>query len=293
MPQPLPNLHHLELFYHVARAGGITAAVRSMPYGIQQPAVSGQIGQLEAELGVRLFQRRPFKLTPAGEELYAFCAPFFGGLADVAASITGTAAKHLRIAAPTTVIREHLPAVLDCVRKRQPDLELTLIETGQKQSLALLEREEVDLVVTDLEGRPPSGTRSEVMLTLPLVLLLPPGMKAPKGGIKDLTEEAPLIRPSAEAAITKLFEKGLTKKRLHWPSRIEVESFDLITAYVARGFGVGLSLKVPGLKFPKEVTEMALPGFPELKIAGLWRGKPGQLAEEVLDGLRKQAKAMR
>ena len=43
MPQQLPNLHHLELFYHVARAGGITAAVRSMPYGIQQPAVSGQI----------------------------------------------------------------------------------------------------------------------------------------------------------------------------------------------------------------------------------------------------------
>ena len=43
MARVTPNLHHLELFYHVARHGGITAAARSMPYGIQQPAISGQI----------------------------------------------------------------------------------------------------------------------------------------------------------------------------------------------------------------------------------------------------------
>ena len=46
------NIHHLELFYFVAKFEGITAAVRKMPYGIQQPAVSGQILQLEEKLGV-------------------------------------------------------------------------------------------------------------------------------------------------------------------------------------------------------------------------------------------------
>ena len=39
------NIHHLELFYYVAKHGGIMAAVRNIPYGIQQPAVSGQILQ--------------------------------------------------------------------------------------------------------------------------------------------------------------------------------------------------------------------------------------------------------
>ena len=29
------NIHHLELFYYVAKYEGITAAVRKMPYGIQ------------------------------------------------------------------------------------------------------------------------------------------------------------------------------------------------------------------------------------------------------------------
>jgi DNA-binding transcriptional LysR family regulator len=56
------NIHHLELFYYVARHGGIMPAVRNIPYGIQQPAVSGQVAQLEEDLDVTLFHRRPFSL---------------------------------------------------------------------------------------------------------------------------------------------------------------------------------------------------------------------------------------
>ena len=44
------NIHHLELFYHVAKNKGIAGAVRNMPYGIQQPAVSAQVIQLENDL---------------------------------------------------------------------------------------------------------------------------------------------------------------------------------------------------------------------------------------------------
>ena len=71
------NIHHLELFYYVAKYKGIAGAVRNMPYGIQQPAISAQVIQLENDLGMTLFQRRPFELTPAGVELFAFVQPFF------------------------------------------------------------------------------------------------------------------------------------------------------------------------------------------------------------------------
>ena len=52
------NIHHLELFYYVAGHGGISEAVRKIPCGIQQPAVSGQIAQLEEFLGATHFHRR-------------------------------------------------------------------------------------------------------------------------------------------------------------------------------------------------------------------------------------------
>jgi DNA-binding transcriptional LysR family regulator len=91
------NVHHLELFYYVARHGGIMEAVRNIPYGIQQPAVGGQIIQLEEFLGVTLFQRRPFSLTPQGKELYEFIKPFFENLTPMAEKLRGGMTQHLRM----------------------------------------------------------------------------------------------------------------------------------------------------------------------------------------------------
>ena len=87
------NIHHLELFYYVAKHGGVSAAARRIPYGIQQPAISAQIIQLENNLGTTLFTRRPFKLTKAGEELFRFIEPFFGGLDEVARNVCAAAPK--------------------------------------------------------------------------------------------------------------------------------------------------------------------------------------------------------
>ncbi|WP_193213816.1 LysR family transcriptional regulator [Luteolibacter marinus] len=290
MTQLPPNLHHLELFYHVARNGGITAAARSMPYGIQQPAISGQISQLEGELGVRLFQRRPFKLTPAGRELYEFLAPFFGALPDVAARIAGKASRRLRLAAPATVIRQHLPTVLAAVRQARPDFELALVDTDQRGAYDLLEREEVDLAICELDGRPPAGIRSEVLISMPLMLLLPASYKIARSGMHGMAVDLPLIRPPAETSMSRLFSKALTKARLDWPARIEVNSLELVHAYVASGFGAGLSIKAPGIAAPEGTRLWQIPDCPELVIAAAWRGKLSPLAALVLDGLRRRAK---
>jgi DNA-binding transcriptional LysR family regulator len=122
------NIHHLELFYYVARHGGIMAAVRNIPYGIQQPAVSGQVAQLEAYLGVTLFHRRPFALTAQGTELYDFIRPFFDNLTPVAEKLRGGLAQHLRIAASEIVLRDYLPAILEALRERFPILKVSLRE---------------------------------------------------------------------------------------------------------------------------------------------------------------------
>src|SRR5436190_240014 len=103
------NVHHLELFYYVARSGGITAALREIPYGIQQPAVSLQMAQLEDSVGTQLFVRRPFSLTPAGREIYEFITPFFSGLPQLTARVRGQAAQQLCLAASGLVMRDHFP----------------------------------------------------------------------------------------------------------------------------------------------------------------------------------------
>src|ERR1700753_3365679 len=107
------NVHHLELFYFVARHGGIMPAVRNIPYGIQQPAISAQVAQLEEYLGVTLFQRRPFILTPEGEKLFSFIQPLFSNLDKMAAEFQGGQTRLFRIGASTIILRDHLPSLLN------------------------------------------------------------------------------------------------------------------------------------------------------------------------------------
>src|SRR3974377_1264806 len=167
------NIHHLELFYYVARHGGIMEAVRNIPYGIQQPAVSGQVGQLEEFLGVTLFQRRPFALTPAGEKLYRFISPFFSNLDTVASELQGGKERQIRIGASTIVLRDHLPELFKNVRKRYPKLKLSLREGHQAEPETLLQAEELDLAVTLIEKKSGPGIRSISLVQLPLALLVP------------------------------------------------------------------------------------------------------------------------
>src|SRR5258706_14894540 len=162
------NIHHLELFYYVARHGGITEAVRNIPYGIQQPAVSGQVAQLEEYLGVTLFQRRPFALTPAGEKLYAFIEPFFANLDGMASELQGGQARQIRIGASTVVLRDHLPALFQNVRKKFPGLKIALREGYQAELESLVQKEELDLAVTLIEKKSAPGIRSVGLPDLPL-----------------------------------------------------------------------------------------------------------------------------
>jgi DNA-binding transcriptional LysR family regulator len=288
------NIHHLELFYYVARHGGITEAVRNIPYGIQQPAVSGQVAQLEEYLGVTLFQRRPFGLTPAGEKLYHFIEPFFAKLDAMASELQGGKARQIRIGATTIVLRDHLPELCQNVRKRFPNLKISLREGYPAEFESLLLKEELDLAVTAIEKRPASGLHSVALVELPLVLLVEKGSAitaAEQLWQRDRIEEALICLPGAEA-ICKNFQQGLARRGVDWFPSIEVSSLDLIETYVANGFGVGLSVQVPNAKISPKVRPMPLPDFAPVTLGALWRGKTSALLQAFLDEIQLRAKRL-
>jgi DNA-binding transcriptional LysR family regulator len=289
------NIHHLELFYHVARHGGISQAVRKMPYGIQQPAMSSQVAQLEEALAARLFQRRPFKLTPAGRELYQFITPFFGNLEQMAGRIRGETASHLRLSAPGTALRDHFPELLARHRRRFPGLKVTLHQACHEEAERMLLDQEIDLAITILEKPVQRGLCSRMLLELPLVLLLPNGCqwRHVRDAFSQQPPETPLVALPRSEPVMKLFSEGLRKIRRDWPTQIEVTSIDLLEAYVEAGFGVGITAQTAGVRRPHKLKTLALPGFPSLKVAALWQEKIPPIASEFLMAVSERVKQLR
>jgi DNA-binding transcriptional LysR family regulator len=282
------NIHHLELFYYVARHGGISEAVRNMPYGIQQPAVSSQILQLEDHLGVTLFQRRPFALTSAGEKLFAFVRPFFEGLASVEDELRGDT-QQLRLGGSGILLRDHLPEILIGVRRKFPRLKLTLREGHRPQLEAWLRNQELDLATTLIEGKAPAGFSSQPLLELPLVLLVEKGCRitsAEELWKRDKIEESLICLPPFET-IPRLFQQELSRIGVDWLPRIEVSSLNLIEAYVEYGYGIGLYVDIPRYKYSPRIRVLRL-DFPPVVLGALWNGKPTPVVRAFLDEIRQR-----
>jgi DNA-binding transcriptional LysR family regulator len=278
------NVHHLELFYYVARYGGIMPAVRNIPYGIQQPAVSAQVAQLEEFLGTTLFQRRPFVLSAQGEKLYQFIQPFFANLDKVAVELQGGQARHVRIGASTIILRDHIPRLLQGVKENFPGLKVSLREGFPAQLEQLLAQDEVDLAFTLIEKKPPTGCQSLPLIELPLVLLVEKNSRLKTAEAlwsRDKIAEPLVCLPAAEA-LTRNFLEQLGRRGVEWYPSIEASSTDLIEVYVAGGLGVGVSVSIPGHTWSPAVRVLPLKDFPPIVLGAVWRGKPTPLIHALL-----------
>ncbi len=282
------NVHHLELFYYVAKHGGISAAVRRIPYGIQQPAVSGQMGKLEKAVGTKLFERSPFRLTPAGEKLFAHVQPFFENLGGVASELKGDADPELRIGGAELVLRDHMPVVMQRVRALHPRMRLSLQAGHQAQLEALLLDGKIDLAVGPVDARPPVRLRQLRLACVPLVLLVPrdrPWKYAAELWAKKKVPE-PLIGLPAATSVMQNFQKDLKRLGVTWPQAVEATSVELVTCYVANGDGCGVNLGIPAIIKHRNVRALPLAGFAPLTMGLLWRVEPSLLVRAVIQAVR-------
>jgi len=285
------NIHHLELFYYVAKHDGIAGAVRNMPYGIQQPAISAQVIQLENNLGVQLFQRRPFELLPAGVELFAFVQPFFENLDSVGETIRGGTVQTIRIGASGVVFREHLPEVLATAKNDFPTLRPILRVGIQPEIEKWLLEGEIDLGVTVIDTKPPAELKHDKLIELSMVLVVPSQAKLKSAAAilgQDRIEQTLISLPNNEG-ISRTFQKELAKRKIDWPSGMEMNSLDLIDNYVSSGFGIGLSLKLPQAKRTSGVKLLSLNDFPNVGIGALWRGQLTPLGKSLVGHLKQHA----
>ncbi|MEL6907180.1 MAG: LysR substrate-binding domain-containing protein, partial [Planctomycetota bacterium] len=172
-----PSIRQLEYFVAVAEHLNFREAAESCH--VTQPALSTQLQQLEALLGVQLFERdtRRVVATAAGIELAERARRILGevdGLLDRARAEGEPLTGRLRVGAIPTVAPYILPAVVRAVREAHPGLKLLLTEDQTDRIVAQLHGGELDVLLLALDVDL-KGAEEQQLFDDPFVLACPDG----------------------------------------------------------------------------------------------------------------------
>lgn len=155
------TLKELRLLLAVARSGSILKAASEI--GVTQPALSKAIGELEATLGVRLFDRtnRGVSLTPHGDVLVRRAIGVFEELrqaVDELQSLDDADRGQLRLAGTPAMCAGLLPYVVAAIRRHRSRFSFQITELESGRLASEVAARSVDLGI----ARKPPGSSDEL-----------------------------------------------------------------------------------------------------------------------------------
>ena len=261
------SFRQLATFHAVARLGSVSAAAEEMH--LTQPAVSIQIGILEASAQTALLQRtgRGIRLTEAGELLAGYAGrilELWREAGEEMATLQGVFAGTLRVGAVTTA-EYLLPPLLVTFANQNPKVKVKLQVGNRDEVVRLLAGQEIDVAIM---GRPPAElkTVASAFAKHPMAFLASPkhpAMHDPALRIESLTGLHLLVRErgsGTRTTVERLFKDAGVPLRIG----SEMSSNEAIKQMCAVGFGVAfLSLHTCVLEIDAGVLRvLPLPGNP-------------------------------
>ena len=183
--------------------------------GLTQPAVSRSILELESQLGLKLLDRttREVVLTEAGASLAARLDRVLDELDQTLQDVSGMASGRrgkVRVASSPTLSAHLMPACIAACARREPDIELVLLDRVQQDVLDSVRGGEVDFGVV-IEPSSADDLQAEAILVDPFVLVVPPGHALARRRAVRWTElaERPLVLLDHSSGSRRLIDDAL------------------------------------------------------------------------------------
>lgn len=240
------ELPQLETFVKAAQLGSFTAAAVELQ--VTQVAVSKRIAQLEAELGVSLFDRqaRHVELTPAGRALYETARQILDLHRQAREAVAGKRMQvsgELLLAASSIPGEYLLPQLLEGFREQFPQVQVKATIADSGSVIRDVQRGHATL---GLVGKQPDAPDMEVRpLAEDAVVLIAPATsewrKRSKITLPELLK-APLIVREAESGSRWCLQQGLEAAGMAWSDltvALELGNNAAICDAVRRGLGIG------------------------------------------------------
>ena len=243
--EPMLNLtlRQLQVFESVARHLSYTRAAEQLY--LSQPAVSMQIRQLEASIGLPLFEQLGKKifLTEAGTELYGYSRNIAQQLSEmegVFSELKGLGKGKLILSVVNTA-NYFTPRLLASFCKRHPNLEVMLQVANRAAVLEHLAQNSTDLAIM---GKPPEDMDvcAEAFMENPLVVIAAPDhplAKLEHVKLELLALQCFLSREAGSgtrSAMERMFAAHQIKPRI----AMEMQTNEAVKQAVQAGMGLGI-----------------------------------------------------
>lgn len=250
------TFRQLRVFTEVARQLSFAKAAHALH--LTPPAVTMQVKDLEAQIGLALFERsgRQVSLTTPGEYMLVYARKLLAVLKDAedaAARLKRAEVGTLTIGMVSTA-KYFLPRMLAEFRREHEHVEIRLAEGNREKLVRMLQANEVDIAVM---GRPPRelATRAEPFAAHPHVFIAAPSHPLATRGtpvdVESLRQQDFILREEGSGTRAAL-EKFLEDSRVQPRVVMEMSSNETIKQAVIAGMGVSfLSLHTLQLELEK------------------------------------------
>ncbi|UYV35677.1 LysR family transcriptional regulator [Rhodobacteraceae bacterium D3-12] len=235
------NFKHLKYFVATAETGQVSRAARLL--SISQSSVTASVRELEAILGVTLFQRRALgmELNEAGREFLPVARDILDkveaahhihrGASDISGSLT--------IAATYTVLGYFLPFHIARLAQLYPQIELNIVELNRQSIEEQLLRSQIDMAVALTSNIHRDGIETLTLLKSPRRLWVPAGH--PFGEDKEISLQQIANEPYVMLTVDEAAHSTMkywNSNNAHPNIKLRTSSVEAVRSLVANGQGV-------------------------------------------------------
>ena len=239
------NYELYKVFYYVAKTKNITKASEILL--ISQPAITQTIKKLESELDATLFYRtsRGMELTNLGEELFQNIKNSIECLNNckrLLVEFDSKEVKTIRIGGGTTLLKHNALIGFKVFKEKYPNIKIEIIRGITSELLNKLHDNILDLVLFNMPVQMDENLDYRIIETTQDIFVANSNfydnLKGKKISIKELTN-LPLVLQSDVSSSRKFLNSICKKNKILLNNSYELESYDLVLAFVKAGLGIG------------------------------------------------------
>lgn len=264
------TIKQLRLLAAAARSGSFAAAAEAS--NVTPPAVTMQMHQLEADVGLPLFERdgRGIRLTAAGREVLAAAERIDAVIADCAAGLAGLKSlANGRVAVGVVSTAKYFaPQMLAAFARSHPGIDIELVVGNREDTIAAFRDGRFDVAVM---GRPPEGIEVErtPIGDHPQVIIAPPDHRLARQRAiapQKIVGETLLMR-EVGSGTRLLAERFLARHDIKPRIGMEIGSNETIKQAVIAGLGIAF---ISGHTIASEINDgrlvvLDVVGLPEIR----------------------------